>query len=362
MTRRRAGRGLAVRDSVALAVVGLALMSAGPAGAASARSVAGNGVAKVGMVPCGHDPCTLRAPSRVRVKVGGEGFRARVVVPRRIAPHARATVRVKLGAVAVTELAGATAQVSVRVVVRAAGEKQVRVVRSKISRPASSGAGTGTGGGTAPSPAAPPTSAPIEGEPPVLARPASAVTVSGVQLSWMPRDSWVRYLSSGIATVDGVVPGGGATAVPSMTSPCPDRPAETGVALNYTIDFPAKESWYDPLSGEAGIYGTGNVAFRYTAHAINLTAAEPEIEINGSSSRAIFRFSGSGGTPYPNQRVALESLETAGRPTVSPDGKTLTYNLMRGRLTEDGEKVFAGFYTAPSDNEFGCLSATFTLP
>jgi Htaa len=362
MTRRRAGRGLAVRGPVILVVVGMALLSAGSAGAAKARSVAGNGVAKVGVVPCGTAPCTLSAPSRVRVKIGGEGFRARVALPRRIAAHARATVRVRLGAKAVAQLAGGTAQVSVRVVVRAAGQKTVHVVRSRLSRPVSPGSGTGTGGSTGPGPSAPPTSAPIEGEPSVLARPASAVTVSGVQLSWMPRDSWVRYLSSGTAAVDGVVPGGGATAVPSLTSPCPDRPAETGVALIYTINFPAKESWYDPLSGEAGIYGTGNVAFRYTAHAINLTAAEPEIEINGASSRAIFRFSGSGGTPYPNQRVALESLETAGRPTVSPDGKALTYNLMRGRLTEDGEKVFAGFYTAPSDNEFGCLSTTFTLP
>ena len=40
----------------------------------------------------------------------------------------------------------------------------------------------------------------------------------------------------------------------------------------------------------------------------------------------------------------------------------MTYNLMRGRLTENGEKVFADFYTAPSDNEFGCVSASFTLP
>jgi hypothetical protein len=118
-------------------------------------------------------------------------------------------------------------------------------------------------------------------------------------------------------------------------------------------------SWARPT---AGIYGTGNVAFRWPAHSINLTAAEPEIEINGAASRAVFRFSGSGGTPYPNQRAALETLETAGLPTVSPDGRTLTYNLMRGRLTPDGEKVFAGFYPAPSDNEFGCISATFTLP
>jgi hypothetical protein len=178
----------------------------------------------------------------------------------------------------------------------------------------------------------------------------------------MPRDSWVRYVSSGTAAADGVVPGAGATGLAATSSPCPDRPSSSSASLNYTVAFPAKESWYDPLSGEAGIYGSGNVAFRYTAHTINLTAAEPEIEINGSASRAIFRFNGSGGTPYPNQRVAVETLDPSGRPTVSDEGKTLTYNLMRGRLTESGEKVFAGFYPAPGDNEFGCVSASFTLP
>jgi hypothetical protein len=346
MTRGRAGHRLTVRGSMILAVVGLALLCAGPAGAAKGRSVAGNGVVKVGEVPCGAAPCTLRAPSRVRVAVGGEGFRAQVVAPHRIAAHSRATVRVKFGARAVKQLAGATAQVKVRVVIRAAGAKRVSVVSTKVSRPASSPGPGPSGGSNAPGPSGPPASVPIEGEPPVLARPATAVTVGAVQLSWMPRDSWVRYVSSAIGAGDGVVPGGGATGVQSTASPCPDRPSSSSV----------------PLTGQAGIYGTGNVAFRWVAHSINLTASEPELEINGSSSRAIFRFSGSGGTPYPNQRVALETMENSGRPTISPDGRTLTYNLMRGRLTPDGEKVFAGFYPGPTDNEFGCLSATFTLP
>jgi Htaa len=353
--RRRLGR----RGLVVLAVVGVALASAVPAGA-KVRSVAGNGVVKVGEVPCGAAPCTLRAPSRVRITIGGQAFRAKVAVPRRVAAHAVATVRVKLGAQALKKLAGTIAEVKVRVIVRAAGTKEVSVAQARISRPASPEGGSG--GSTPTAPGGTPASNPIEGEPPLLARPATAVTVSGVSLSWMPRDSWVRYVSSGIAANDGVVPGAGATGVASTSSPCSDRPSESSASLNYTINFPAKESWYDPLSGVAGFYGSGNVAYRYTSHSINLTAAEPEIEINGSASRAIFRFNGSGGTPYPNQRVALETLETAGRPTLSNGGKTLTYNLMRGRLTENGEKVFAGFYTAPGDNEFGCVSASFTLP
>lgn len=101
---------LARRGLVVLVMVGVALLGAFPAGA-KVKSVAGNGVVKVGEVPCGAAPCTLRSPSRVRVGIGGEGFRGQVVVPRRIAPHSRATVRVKFGVKGVKKLAGATAQV-----------------------------------------------------------------------------------------------------------------------------------------------------------------------------------------------------------------------------------------------------------
>src|SRR5436190_1805803 len=89
-----------------------------------------------------------------------------------------------------------------------AGAKVRSVARTKITRPAT--AEPGSGAGTVPTPSGVPTSTPIEGEPPLLARPATAVTVGSVTLSWMPRDSWVRYVSSGVAANDGVVPGAGA--------------------------------------------------------------------------------------------------------------------------------------------------------
>ena len=56
------------------------------------------------------------------------------------------------------------------------------------------------------------------------------------------------------------------------------------------------------------------------------------------------------------------SLDTAGRPTVTNNGKTLTYSLMRGTLTPDGVNVFAGFYPPPDNDEFGCVSVEFTVP
>lgn len=60
--------------------------------------------------------------------------------------------------------------------------------------------------------------------------------------------------------------------------------------------------------------------------------------------------------------MALLKLDASGRPTVTNEGKTLTYELMRGTLTESGEKVFAGFYAGPSNNRFRCVSASFTVP
>jgi hypothetical protein len=76
-----------------------------------------------------------------------------------------------------------------------------------------------------------------------------------------------------------------------------------------------RESCCDPFSGEAGVpTAAATSPFRYTAHTINLDRTEPEIEIDGPALRALFRFSGDGGTPYPNQRVPLESLLAAAKP------------------------------------------------
>lgn len=203
-------------------------------------------------------------------------------------------------------------------------------------------------------------SAPISSEPPLLARPASAVDVHDVSIAWYPRDSWVRYASSGVAAGDGIRGSGGATGLGSTSSPCPDRPSGSDALLPYGFTFAAKPSWYDPVSGSAGIYGQGAVSFRWAEHTIDLTASDPEIELDGAASRAIFRFNGSGGTPYPNQRADLLSLDLAKQPTIS--GKTFTFNLIRGTLTENGVAVFAGFYTPPANDEFGCVSVSFTTP
>jgi hypothetical protein len=330
----------------------LVLLVAAPA-SAQLRYVGDRGVITVGKVPCAGVPCELEAPKRVKAKIGQRSFWVRVIAPQRVAAGARAPVKVKFGGRALGALAGRTTTVEVRLRLRQRGETTTRLLRARLRRAALAGQ---------PGDPSAPASGPLGSEPPLLARPATAVDVSDVQVSWYPRDSWVRYLSSGPGPNDGVFFSGGAGGVDSTASPCPDRPVASDAMLPYTAHFTPRPSWYDVISGAAGVYGQGATTFRWQARGIDLTAADPEIEINGAASRAIFRFSGSGATAYPNQRATLLSLDTSAGPVVTNAGKTFTYSFVRGRLTADGVNVFAGFYTPPTNDEFGCVSVSFTTP
>jgi Htaa len=233
---------------------------------------------------------------------------------------------------------------------------------------------SGTGGGSAPGaggPKAPqppvgtPKSGPIEGGVPTLPRPATAVDVSDIAIVWYPRDSWLRYLTTGVSPStpqNGFFASGGATkgaATTSASHPCSDvsyggTPSDT---FDFAYHYAPQSGWYDPPTGAAAIYGRGSVRFSWQSHGIDLVASDPEIELVPSNPRTIFRFSGSGGTAYPDQRAVLTDHDLAGQPVVS--GDTRTYTAVRGRLSEDGQAVFAGFYPPPDDG-FGCVTVSFT--
>jgi hypothetical protein len=221
------------------------------------------------------------------------------------------------------------------------------------------GGGGGNGGGNGPGGGGP-QSGPIVEEPVALARPGTAVDVTDLSISWYPRDSWVRYITSATGPQDGRFATDGATkAAPMVTSghPCSDVPYPGSGTFDYRYDFTPKGGWYDPVTGDAALYGQGKVRFRWVDHTIDMVAADPEIEIDGADSRAIFRFSGSDGTAFDDQRAELLDLGAAGALT-DAGGGSFTYTDRRGLLTADGESVFAGFY--PEGDGFGCVSASFT--
>lgn len=203
-----------------------------------------------------------------------------------------------------------------------------------------------------------PKSGPLGDEPPLLPRPVSAVDVTGGSLTWHVRDSWIRYVNTE-ATPEALEGASAGAPIAEDTHPCPDRPAGTNPTLVYSYSFPFANGWYDAASGTAALYYSGAVRFSYLGHGIDLTARNPEIEINGGASRAIFRMRGAGETPYPDKRASLLSLATT---AVPPEGPSSTFAYpapVRGALTDDGQAVFAGFYPPPN-NGFGCIDVSFT--
>jgi len=189
------------------------------------------------------------------------------------------------------------------------------------------------------------------GEPSVKGRPATAIDVTGATITWHPRESFVRYIATGEGT----------TAADGATGDAPEVRPGTDTPLTYSFHFPFARGWCDPATGKAAIYGTGSVAFHYKDHGIDLVVNDPEVEIDGSSSRVIFRMTGSGDTNGGNRRQVVETLDPAKAASISTsaDAKTFTYQQLPGTVPAGADSsVFAGYYL-PGD-EFGWLSVSFT--
>jgi hypothetical protein len=208
------------------------------------------------------------------------------------------------------------------------------------------GSGTTPGGGTTVPGGGTPTDL---GGPAPLARPATAVDVNAAAITWHVRDSFIQYINSG----EGTATSGGATADPPTVRP------GSSVPLVYDFRFPFKEGWYDPVSKTARIAYTGTVTFNYQGHGIKLTATDPEIEIAGTASRAIFVTANTGTAA---KRGVLVKLDPAAATTVhSPDGTSHAYTQTPGSIPADaGASVFAGFYAAGAP--FGWVDVDLTTP
>jgi Htaa len=218
------------------------------------------------------------------------------------------------------------------------------LVRSGSGPGGTPGSGPGGGGPGG----APPVSGPVGDEPPVLARPAGAVDVTSASIDWHVRPSWIRY----VPVNDPFAGANGEGPTPTGECGEPNEPVSPDY---YEYHFPFAHGWYHQPTGTAAVYFTGGVNFKFQAHGIDLDTKEPEIEVNGASSRAIFRFDGRGDTNPGNKRGVLVNL-APGTPSVS--GQSVTWDRMPGTIPQDGgsQSVFAGFYL-PGER-FGCVSLT----
>ena len=211
------------------------------------------------------------------------------------------------------------------------------------------GGSAGASGCPLPSGAGPAPEQPL----PVATRPAGAADIAGATIDWHVRESFIRYVGTG----GGTSVSGGASADPPLLLP------GTSAPLSYTFHFPFAAGWHDaganpadPADDTAAIEFGGAIRFLYSGHEIDLTTADPEIEIAGARSRAIFAISESGGAA---ERQVLVNLDLSRAAAIAASGNRFTYERVPAAIPAGtASSVFAGFY-APG-TEFGCVSVSFS--
>lgn len=184
-----------------------------------------------------------------------------------------------------------------------------------------------------------------------LARPGTAVDITSASVRWWVRDSWVTYLSEGSFEPQEILP---ATAYPPQTEAshaCPDGGGNPTAEHLYSFNLPFLSGWFDDASDTAAIYLQGGVRFYRPDRGIDITAIDGELELNGSASRSVFKFSEAG--EYTNKRGLLGALLLGGY-VPTPGGP----NNFRVQLPASAaEGVFAGQYSPGAG--FGCFDITF---
>ena len=200
-----------------------------------------------------------------------------------------------------------------------------------------------------------------QSEPPVLERPAGAVDIASAELTWRARESWVDYLHAA-GDQGGSAVSGGATDGPAEVIP------PSSQARVYEFGFPFANGWFDPATGFAASNFMGTVNFHklIDPFQIDLDSSNPEIELTGESSRAVFTLNGRrNNADQQNRRAVVVDLDPVAAPpsvTTAPDGSaTYTYDRIPATVPEGPTAwPIASFYTPGS--AWGSVSISFTVP
>lgn len=206
----------------------------------------------------------------------------------------------------------------------------------------------------------PPPLKPLPPEPEKLARPASAVDVVAAQVTWCVRASWIRYIGNGAVSNGATHEQPFVVNEADLPKVCDQKRAKVSSGPTaYKYFFTFKEGWYDAASETAALYFTGKVHFRYPERGIDLSFSDPEVEINGASSRTIFRIEGRDGTEIASHRTVFSTngeppprLDTSD-PTAIRSGEMPSF-----LATGTSAGVFSDFYVPP-EHDFGWISIEF---
>jgi len=210
---------------------------------------------------------------------------------------------------------------------------------------------------------------PTETEPELLERPETAVDVTGAQLEWRLRESFVCYLHAG--TGPGVSAWGGAELEPPvpyppahLSAPCtgtpPGDPRYTGI---YEPESFA-EGWFDPVTGAASVRMSGSVRFQKTVFNLDVGAHDPIVEIAPGGTRLIHDYIEYWKDPDVH-RLAVTGKLGGGDvvPTAEsgPEGVTYTYERVPLVNPSGTEASPLARYYKPGD-PYGWFTLSFTVP
>lgn len=175
-----------------------------------------------------------------------------------------------------------------------------------------------------------------------LARPVTAVDVTGQPLKWWLRDSWIRYVTFNLPQ-DGAT---GDSPIKDTSHVCQDT-ATTGTSKVYAINLPFQSGWWDAASSTGALYYGGAVRWYFPDRGIDITASGAEIEINGTSSRAIFRFDDAAEkTAKRGAFLGLNIAAPLSGPALAPNAGTT--------------RIKSTIFTDPATNPFGSFVGQYT--
>lgn len=293
--------------------------------------------------------------SRVEARIGAESVALFKILPGGRRDVDPATGKVDFANLKLKLTAGGAGAIARRLGLEKLRPKRFGSLAAAVSGLTPGGETPGGGGPEAarcalPSGAGP---APEDPLPPAPAAPLGAAAISGATIDWHVRESFIRYIDTG----EGTSVSGGASAGPPVLLP------GASAALSYDFHFPFASGWLDdgadpanPADDTARVEFDGAVRFQYSAHGIDLTTADPEIELAGANSRAIFTITDGA---KPSERQVLINLDLSRAGAIKVAGNAYTYERVPGAIPAGtASSTFAGFYAPGTD--FGCVTVSFT--
>jgi hypothetical protein len=195
-------------------------------------------------------------------------------------------------------------------------------------------------GSTPPPTSAPPTSAPSTSAPSTSAPPTGPSQVTGGSLTWGVKASFRSYVTGPIAA-------GTVTTGQGVIEQGVIEQGAVGQGANGTgpYVFPGATGTADLQTSEISAQYGGTVAFVGHAGALDLTFANPRVEVGSAGAVLVVDVTTRtpGSAPVTTPDVALADL-ALGQPAFA--NGVLTWTDLPATLTEDGEEAFGGFYEA----------------